>query len=187
MSQDPDARVFVANLSSRVEKADIEKFFADFGKIREVRIIPSRVNYAFVDFEDAADAREAVASKDKAEFFGKTIRLEIAKKERSGGRRREGRGRSRSGSRSRRGSRRRYSRSRSRSRDRRRRDDSRDRRHRRSRERRSRDRSKGRSESRDRNRKRDRKRSESKEKKNNKDDKPNGKADRSVSSDRKSN
>lgn len=71
-----------------------------------MRIIPSRVNYAFVDFENAADAKEAIArfpsllsfpliklfqsnSKDKIEFFGKTIRLEIAKKDRGGGRRRD--------------------------------------------------------------------------------------------------
>ena len=84
-----DCRVYVGNLPDDVRNKDIEDIFYKFGKIRDIdlhirgRRMPA---FAFLEFEDQMDARDAVRSRDGYEFDGCRLRVEVPK----GGGRSEG-------------------------------------------------------------------------------------------------
>merc|ERR1712212_1033583 len=106
-----DAKVYIGNLGSDPPSTtEVEKEFSYYGKLSSVWIARRPPGFAYVEFEDARDARDACKDLDGRTVFGRRIKVEI-----SHGRKRESR-RSRSprGRRSR--SPRRRSRSRSRGR-----------------------------------------------------------------------
>ena len=49
-------KLFVANLSSRIRRRDLEEEFEKFGKVTDVTIKDGRHIFAFVEFELARDA-----------------------------------------------------------------------------------------------------------------------------------
>jgi len=83
-------KLFVANLSSRADKRDLEEKFEKYGKVAEIKIREGRDRdyFAFVEYEDGEDAEHAVSKMQGQEFFGKKIRIEFA----NGGKKREDRG-----------------------------------------------------------------------------------------------
>ncbi|KAI6652020.1 Serine/arginine-rich splicing factor 1A [Oopsacas minuta] len=77
-----DCRVYVGNLPDDVRNRDIEDIFYKFGKIRDIdlhirgRRMPA---FAFLEFDDQLDARDAVRSRDGYEFDGCRLRVEVPK------------------------------------------------------------------------------------------------------------
>ncbi|KAF3766347.1 RNA-binding domain-containing protein [Cryphonectria parasitica EP155] len=83
------ATVFVGGLAPVVTIATIHDAFLPFGDIADVSL-PKNENpnskdtephrgFAYVEFEDAEDAKEAIDNMDQAEFFGRVIKVTPAK------------------------------------------------------------------------------------------------------------
>lgn len=72
-----ECRIYVGNLPPDVRTKDIEDLFYKFGKISHVELKNSRgPPFAFVEFEDARDAEEAVESRQNYNFDGYHLRVE---------------------------------------------------------------------------------------------------------------
>eukprot|EP00639_Heterosigma_akashiwo_P029038 CAMPEP_0194677362 /NCGR_PEP_ID=MMETSP0295-20121207/9456_1 /TAXON_ID=39354 /ORGANISM="Heterosigma akashiwo, Strain CCMP2393" /LENGTH=128 /DNA_ID=CAMNT_0039562169 /DNA_START=105 /DNA_END=487 /DNA_ORIENTATION=+ len=81
------ARVYCGNLPMNVRERDIEDIFYKFGKIRSVDIkTPGRPPaFAFIEFDDARDAEDAVRSRDGYEYEGERLRVEMSRGKQFGG------------------------------------------------------------------------------------------------------
>jgi len=134
---DVACKVYIGNLGNNASKYDIEDACTKYGPLRDVWVARNPPGFAFVEFEDNRDAKDAVRGLDGTRLCGNRVRVEMStgasrggRGDRGGGggggRGRRGRSRSRSRDRSRsrsrdRGRRRRspsYNRSKSRSRSR---------------------------------------------------------------------
>lgn len=81
------ATIWVKNVADRAKKDDLYDFFVPFGEIVEVTLpkpeLPSSTeshrHFAYVEFEHAQDAREAIDNFDGADFFGQSITVAAAK------------------------------------------------------------------------------------------------------------
>ncbi|KAI9328737.1 RNA-binding domain-containing protein [Obelidium mucronatum] len=72
-------RIYVGKLPRDVTDREIRRHFDEFGRIREVRIL---VGFAFVEYEDSRDARDAVEKLDGSRFLGERIVVEPSKVQR---------------------------------------------------------------------------------------------------------
>lgn len=83
------ATVYVGGLAPMVTAATIHDAFLPFGDIADVSL-PKNENpstnttephrgFAYVEFEDADDAREAMDNMDQSELFGRIIKVTAAK------------------------------------------------------------------------------------------------------------
>ncbi|EDV24030.1 Serine/arginine-rich splicing factor 4 [Trichoplax sp. H2] len=77
-------RVYLGRLNSSVRERDVEKFFRDYGKLKEVTL---KGTFGFVEFDDSRDAEDAVYDLNNKELCGDRIIVEFARN------RREARGR----------------------------------------------------------------------------------------------
>ena len=84
-------RIYVGNLPMDVRTREVEDIFYKYGRIRDIDVkFPSRPPaFAFVDFEDARDAEDAIRGRDGYDYDGARLRVEPA----NGGRRESGRDR----------------------------------------------------------------------------------------------
>lgn len=81
------ATVYVGGLAPQVTNSNVVDAFIPFGEIAEVKLPkPDRSDYgethkgfAYVEFEDSADAKEAIDNMDQAEFFGRILKVSQAK------------------------------------------------------------------------------------------------------------
>ncbi len=81
------ATVYVGGLAPQVTNTNVVDAFIPFGEIVEVKLPkPDASNsgethkgFAYVEFEDSADAKEAIDNMDQAEFFGRTLKVSQAK------------------------------------------------------------------------------------------------------------
>lgn len=81
------ATVYVGGLSHVATSSHVLDAFIPFGEIVEVQVpkndAPNSTDphrgFAYVEFEDAADAKEAIDNMDQAEFFGKILKCSQAK------------------------------------------------------------------------------------------------------------
>lgn len=81
------ATVFVGGLSSMVTSSHVLDAFIPFGEIVEVQLPKSDApkssdphrGFAYVEYEDVSDAKEAIDNMDQAEFFGRVIKVSQAK------------------------------------------------------------------------------------------------------------
>jgi len=105
---DITCKVYIGNLGNNASKYDIEDAFNKYGPLRDVWVARNPPGFAFVEFEDNRDAKDAVRGLDGTRLCGNRVRVEM-----SSGQSRGGRGGDRGG-----GGRSRRGRSRSRSRDR---------------------------------------------------------------------
>eukprot|EP00095_Tigriopus_kingsejongensis_P000270 maker-scaffold329_size204955-snap-gene-1.19 protein:Tk00270 transcript:maker-scaffold329_size204955-snap-gene-1.19-mRNA-1 annotation:"serine-arginine protein 55" len=90
-----EQRVFVGNVPSHTRERDVERFFKNFGRIREVVL---KHGYGFVEFDDyrrteieggprrvfinrsiCSDAEDAVHEMDGKELLGERLRVELAR------------------------------------------------------------------------------------------------------------
>ena len=68
-------RVYIGNIPHDSRESDLEKFFKGYGKIREVVLkiafdVDQR-SYAFVEFEESRDAKDATYDLNKKDMRGK--------------------------------------------------------------------------------------------------------------------
>lgn len=76
-----DSKVFIGNVPIDCRESDLEAFFRGIGEIRDVVV---KKNYAFCEFVDYYDAKDAVKEKDGEKLLGARVRVEFAKGEKSG-------------------------------------------------------------------------------------------------------
>ncbi|KAG3146805.1 hypothetical protein PI126_g13167 [Phytophthora idaei] len=78
-------RIYVGNLPMDIRTREVEDIFYKYGRIRDIDVkFPSRPPaFAFVDFEDARDAEDAIRGRDGYDYDGARLRVEPA----NGGRR----------------------------------------------------------------------------------------------------
>ncbi|XP_047337710.1 serine/arginine-rich splicing factor RSZ22A-like [Impatiens glandulifera] len=85
------SRVYVGNLDPRVSERELEDEFRIYGVIRSVWVARRPPGYAFIDFDDSRDARDAIRALDGKSGW----RVELSHNARGGG---GGRGGGRGGS-----------------------------------------------------------------------------------------
>lgn len=81
------ATVFVGGLPSVATTANIRDAFIPFGDIVDVQIpkpdsrssTDTHRGFAYVEYEDSADAQEAIDNMDRSEFFGRILKVSPAK------------------------------------------------------------------------------------------------------------
>jgi len=88
-----EGRLFVARVARDVRARDLEDLFGRFGRLRDVVV---KVGYAFVEFDDARDARDAYKDLDGYKLLGERIVIEYSRRPPGDPGRRGGRSRSRS-------------------------------------------------------------------------------------------
>lgn len=70
------ARVYVGGLNKYTREKDIERFFRDIGRIREISL---KNGFCFVDFNDSRDAEDACYEMNGRDILGQRVTVEIAK------------------------------------------------------------------------------------------------------------
>ncbi|ORY64444.1 peptidyl-prolyl cis-trans isomerase E [Pseudomassariella vexata] len=81
------ATVYVGGLASMVNPANLHDAFIPFGEIADISLPKNdkadatelHRGFAYVEYEDAEDAKEAIDNMDQAEFFGRVIKVSAAK------------------------------------------------------------------------------------------------------------
>ncbi|XVF46059.1 hypothetical protein PTKIN_Ptkin02bG0257600 [Pterospermum kingtungense] len=78
------SRIFVRNLSYSTEESSLQKEFANFGQIAEVKLVKDvftkrSKGYAFIQYTSQDDAMFALENMDEQVFDGRLIHVEIAK------------------------------------------------------------------------------------------------------------
>lgn len=74
--------IFVGNLAFKASAGALRELFEDYGEVHAVRLMTDRVTrrprgYAFVEMP-AADAKQAIASLDGHEFYGRELKVNVA-------------------------------------------------------------------------------------------------------------
>ncbi|XP_058984351.1 probable splicing factor, arginine/serine-rich 6 isoform X3 [Musca domestica] len=79
MSRYPtDRKVYVGDLGNSARKNELEYAFGAYGPLRSVWIARSPPGFAFVEFEDARDAADAVRGLDGRTICGRRARVELS-------------------------------------------------------------------------------------------------------------
>lgn len=81
------ATVYVGGLSQLATERHVRDAFIPFGDIVEVQVPKNETpnstdphrGFAYVEFEDSADAKEAIDNMDQSEFFGRVLKCSQAK------------------------------------------------------------------------------------------------------------
>jgi len=72
----------VGNISSRVREKDMRRKFEKYGKIRRLELLR---DFAFVDYEDPDDARDAIEGLDGYDMEGRSLQVALARSKGPGG------------------------------------------------------------------------------------------------------
>ena len=67
-------KIFITKLSPSVTEKDIEKEFKKFGEIKNINL---KRGYAFVDYSNKEDAKEAIKKLDNKKLFGQQQRIVV--------------------------------------------------------------------------------------------------------------
>ncbi|KAK4786007.1 hypothetical protein SAY86_002696 [Trapa natans] len=80
MSSRASRTVYVGNLPGDIRERELDDLFRKYGAIVQVdlKIPPRPPGYAFVEFEDARDAEDAIHGRDGYDFDGHRLRVELA-------------------------------------------------------------------------------------------------------------
>ncbi|XP_046417263.1 serine/arginine-rich splicing factor 7 isoform X2 [Neodiprion pinetum] len=77
MSRYPsDCKIYVGDLGSNATKQELEDAFSYYGPLRNVWVARNPPGFAFVEFEDARDAEDAVRGLDGRTICGRRARVE---------------------------------------------------------------------------------------------------------------
>jgi RNA recognition motif-containing protein len=71
-------KLYVGNLNYSVTSEELEKLFADYGMVKEVKIIERR-GFGFVEMSEVSGAEEAVEALNGAVFKGRTMKVDKAR------------------------------------------------------------------------------------------------------------
>lgn len=79
MSRYPcDTKVYVGDLGNHARKNELEDSFSYYGPLRSVWIARNPPGFAFVEFESARDAEDAVRGLDGRLICGRRARVEVS-------------------------------------------------------------------------------------------------------------
>ncbi|XP_022770897.1 serine/arginine-rich-splicing factor SR34-like isoform X1 [Durio zibethinus] len=80
MSSRSSRTLYVGNLPGDVREREVEDLFYKYGPIAHIdlKIPPRPPGYAFVEFEEARDAEDAIRGRDGYDFGGHRLRVELA-------------------------------------------------------------------------------------------------------------
>ncbi|VDM39108.1 unnamed protein product [Toxocara canis] len=75
-----ESRIYIGNLPTDVKQRDLEDLFYKYGRINYIDIKLSRgAPFAFIEFDDPRDARDAVHGRDGYDMDGCRIRVEMTR------------------------------------------------------------------------------------------------------------
>eukprot|EP00257_Ricinus_communis_P026417 XP_025013831.1 serine/arginine-rich-splicing factor SR34 isoform X2 [Ricinus communis] len=80
MSSRASRTLYVGNLPGDIREREVEDLFYKYGPIAHIdlKIPPRPPGYAFVEFEEARDAEDAIRGRDGYDFDGHQLRVELA-------------------------------------------------------------------------------------------------------------
>ncbi|KAG8663527.1 hypothetical protein MANES_01G218300v8 [Manihot esculenta] len=80
MSSRASRTLYVGNLPGDIREREVEDLFYKYGPVAHIdlKIPPRPPGYAFVEFEDARDAEDAIRGRDGYDFDGHRLRVELA-------------------------------------------------------------------------------------------------------------
>nr|XP_034827183.1 serine/arginine-rich splicing factor 7-like isoform X2 [Maniola hyperantus] len=78
MSRHGDCKVYVGDLGNNASKPELEDAFSYYGPLRNVWVARNPPGFAFVEFEDARDAEDAVRGLDGRTICGCRARVEMS-------------------------------------------------------------------------------------------------------------
>ncbi|XP_038683607.1 serine/arginine-rich splicing factor SR34B-like isoform X2 [Tripterygium wilfordii] len=80
MSSRASRTLYVGNLPGDIREREVEDLFYKYGPISHIdlKIPPRPPGYAFVEFEEARDAEDAIRGRDGYDFDGHRLRVELA-------------------------------------------------------------------------------------------------------------
>lgn len=90
----PNSTIYVGGLdTTHVTSATLSEVFIPFGEITDITLpkpeAPTSTDlhrgFGYVEFEDAADAKEAINNMDQSELYGRVIKVALAKPEKREG------------------------------------------------------------------------------------------------------
>jgi len=96
-SRDPrDAKIYLGDLSSHTSKEEVEDACAKYGRVHSVWLARNPPGFAFVEYRDCEDARDAARGMNGSEICGRRIRADMSsnkpgRRDRSPDRRRDDR------------------------------------------------------------------------------------------------
>lgn len=79
-----DTRVYVGNLNVTAKEHDLDDAFSKYGRLRDVWVARKPPGFAFLEFEDERDARDAVDEMNGKKLLGQYLRVEISARGRNG-------------------------------------------------------------------------------------------------------
>lgn len=84
-------KLYVGNLPFTVKQEDLEKAFAEFGKVEDASLIIDKFTnrskgFGFVTFENDEDAKKAISAMNEKDFQGRNIKVTEAKPKEEGDR-----------------------------------------------------------------------------------------------------
>lgn len=76
--------IFIAGLSYRINDADLQELFAEYGELASAKVITDRETgrskgYGFVEIADEDSAKKAIEELNGAEYDGRTISVSEAR------------------------------------------------------------------------------------------------------------
>ncbi|XP_019627633.1 PREDICTED: serine/arginine-rich splicing factor 3-like isoform X2 [Branchiostoma belcheri] len=73
-----DCKVYVGDLGQSGTKHELERAFSAFGPLRNVWVARNPPGFAFVEFDDPRDAKDAVDALDGRYLCGRRVRVELS-------------------------------------------------------------------------------------------------------------
>jgi RNA recognition motif-containing protein len=80
------SKLYVGNLNYSVGSKELENLFADYGMVKEVKIIERR-GFGFVEMSDNTAAEKAIEALNGSVFMGRTMKVDKARPRRDSPRR----------------------------------------------------------------------------------------------------
>ncbi|XP_063061250.1 serine and arginine rich splicing factor 7a isoform X2 [Engraulis encrasicolus] len=77
-SRNLECKVYVGDLGNGAAKGELERAFSYYGPLRTVWVARNPPGFAFVEYEDARDAEDAVKGMDGKVLCGSRIRVELS-------------------------------------------------------------------------------------------------------------
>lgn len=79
MSGQRTYKVYVGNLGENGRKDELEREFKKYGRLHDVWVARNPPGFAFVEFEDQRDAKDAIEGLDGKHICGARIRVEMSR------------------------------------------------------------------------------------------------------------
>ncbi|KAF5401839.1 Serine and arginine rich splicing factor 3 [Paragonimus heterotremus] len=76
--RDYGTKVYIGDLPREASEREIEKVFREYGRLKNVWVARNPPGFAFVEFEDLADAQDAVRELDGTVMCGVRARVELS-------------------------------------------------------------------------------------------------------------